>query len=430
MIPMMLQISHHAVMRRDDICFYVSAANRSRLEAIIKDRNSPSKVVWRAEIVLATADGVGTNGIMRRTGKSKPCVWRWQERYVEEGIDGLLRDRTRPSRVPPLPEKVKLSVLTKTAKEVPANATHWSRASMAAATGISPSSVGRIWREAGLKPHRVDTFKVSNDPQFEEKVANVVGLYMRPPDKAMVLCVDEKSQIQALDRTQPGLPMKKGRAQTMTHDYKRNGTTTLFAALDVKSGIVIGECQPRHRAKEFIRFLKNIDRVVHKHLDLHLIMDNYGTHKTAQVQAWLDKHPRFKMHFIPTSSSWLNLVERFFAEITDKRIRRGTFTSVAELEEAIDDYLLRHNASAKPYVWTKTAADILAKERRALEKLEAIKSGTQEGPSAEGLPEWQLLSFSVICGWQVDIYGLEKISSRVADLVRITRLDQDECAWF
>jgi transposase len=367
----------------------VSPANRSRLEAIIKDRNSSRKAVWRAEIVLATAEGHGTNEIMRRTGKSKPCVWRWQERFVEDGVDGLLRDKTRPSRVPALAEEVKLAVLTKTAKETPANATHWSRTSMAKAAGISPSSVGRIWREAGLKPHRIGTFKVSNDPHFEEKVANVVGLYMRPPDKAMVLCVmpeacfqhDEKSQIQALDRTQPGLPMKKGRAQTMTHDYKRNGTTTLFAALDVKSGIVIGECQPRHRAKEFIRFLKKIDRIVQKHLDLHLIIDNYGTHKTAEVQAWLDKHPRFKLHFIPTSSSWLNLVERFFAEITDKRIRRGTFKSVAELEEAIDDYLLRHNASAKPYVWTRTADEILAKERRALENLEAVKSGYQASDS-------------------------------------------------
>jgi transposase len=381
MIPKAPQISQCAGMRRDDICLYVSPANRSRLEAIIKDRNSSRKSVWRAEIVLATADGDGTNEIMRRTGKSKPCVWRWQERFIEEGVDGLVRDKTRPSRVPPLPAKVKLAVLTKTAKETPVNATHWSRSSMAKAAGISPSSVGRIWREAGLKPHRIDTFKVSNDPQFEEKVANVIGLYMRPPDRAMVLCVDEKSQIQALDRTQPGLPMKKGRAHTMTHDYKRHGTTTLFAALDVKSGIVIGECQPRHRAKEFIRFLKKIDRIVQKHLDLHLIMDNYGTHKTPEVKAWLDKHPRFKMHFIPTSSSWLNLVERFFAEITDKRIRRGAFRSVAELEEAIDDYLLHHNASAKPYVWTKTADEILAKERRALDKLEAIKSGYQVSDS-------------------------------------------------
>ena len=362
-------------MRRDDICLYVSPASRLRLEAIIKDRNSSRKAVWRAEIVLATAGGYGTNEIMRRSGKSKPCVWRWQERFVEAGVDGLLHDKTRPSRVAPLPDKKKLAVLTKTAKETPSNATHWSRTLMAKAAGISPSSVGRIWRAAGLKPHRIDTFKVSNDPNFEEKVADVVGLYMNPPDKAMVLCIDEKSQIQALDRTQPGLPMKKGRAQTMTHDYKRNGTTTLFAALDVKSGIVIGECQPRHRAKEFIRFLKKIDRTVHKHLDLHLIMDNYGTHKTAAVKAWLGKHPRFKLHFIPTSSSWLNLVERFFAEITGKRIRRGTFASVAELEEAIDDYLLRHNASAKPYVWTKTANEILAKERRALDKLQDIKTG-------------------------------------------------------
>ena len=377
MIPAVLQISHCAGMRQDDICLYVSAANRTRLEAIIKDRNTPRKAVWRAQIVLATADGQGTNEIMRRTGKSKPCVWRWQERFVAEGVDGLLRDKTRPSRVPPLPEKVKLAVLTKTAKETPANATHWSRSTMAKAVGISPSSVGRIWREAGLKPHRTTKFKVSNDPHFEEKVVDVVGLYMNPPDRAMVLCIDEKSQIQALDRTQPGLPMKKGRAATMTHDYKRHGTTTLFAAMDVKSGIVIGECQPRHRAKEFLAFLRKIDRAVARHLDLHLIMDNYATHKTPAVKAWLAKHPRFHVHFIPTSSSWLNLVERFFADITENRIRRGVFTSVAELEQAIEDYLLGHNASAKPYRWTKPAAAILAKERRALDRLETIKAGYQ-----------------------------------------------------
>ena len=368
-------------MRRNDICLYLSKPDRARLEVIVADRNSSAKSIWRAGIVLATADGLGTNAIMRRTTKSKPAVWRWQERYLDDGVDGLLRDKTRPSRVAPLDKKVKLAVLTKTATETPANATHWSRSSMAEALGISPSSVGRIWREAGLKPHRVDTFKVSSDPQFEEKVVDVVGLYLNPPDKAMVLCVDEKSQIQALDRTQPGLPMKKGRAATMTHDYKRHGTTTLFAALDVKTGIVIGECQPRHRAKEFIRFLRKIDRTVKKALDLHLIVDNYGTHKTAQVQAWLAKHPRFKLHFIPTSSSWLNLVERFFAQITDKRIRRGVFRSVAELEEAISDYLECHNAAAKPYLWTKPAADILAKERRALQKLEVIKAGYQASDS-------------------------------------------------
>jgi len=252
---------------------------------------------------------------------------------------------------------------------------------MAAAMGISPSSVGRIWAEAGLKPHLVKTFKVSNDPQFEEKVTDVVGLYLHPPDRALVLCIDEKSQIQALDRTQPGLPLKKGRAATMTHDYKRHGTTTLFAALDVKSGLVIGECKPRHRAKEFIQFLKQIDRCVQDHLDVHLVLDNYGTHKTAAVQAWLARHKRFKLHFTPTSASWLNLVERFFAEITRKRIRRGVFTSVAELEEAIHEYLDHHNANPKPFVWTKTADAILAKERRALDALEAVKNGYQVSDS-------------------------------------------------
>ena len=368
-------------MRRDDICINVSPANRARLEAIIADRNSSSKAVWRAEIVLATADGLGTNAIMKLTGKSKPCVWRWQERYVEEGVDGLLRDKTRPPGKKPLSAAVKRKVLAKTASETPPNATHWSVRSMGKAMGISHTSVQRIWAEAGLKPHLVRRFKISNDPQFEEKVTDVVGLYMNPPDRALVLCVDEKSQIQALDRTQPGLPLKKGRAATMTHDYKRHGTTTLFAALDVKSGLVIGECQPRHRAKEFIRFLRRIDRCVQKHLDVHLVLDNYGTHKTPEVKAWLAKHPRFKLHFTPTSASWLNLVERFFAEITTKRIRRGVFRSVTELKGAIHDYLDRHNADPTPFVWTKTADVILEKERRALDRLEAIKAGNQASKS-------------------------------------------------
>jgi transposase len=368
-------------MRRDDICLYVSPASRARLAALIADRNTPSKVVWRAEIVLATADGCGTNEIMRRTGKSKPCVWRWQERYIEEGVDGLLRDKTRPPGKKPLPAAIKHKVLTRTANGTPVNATHWSRASMAAEMGISPSSVGRIWAEAGLKPHIVRTFKVSNDPQFEEKVTDIVGLYLNPPDRALVLCVDEKSQVQALDRTQPGLPLKKGRAATMTHDYKRHGTTTLFAALDVKSGLVIGECKPRHRAREFIQFLKQIDRCVQDHLDVHLVLDNYATHKTPAVEAWLARHKRFKLHFTPTSASWLNLVERFFGEITRKRIRRGVFTSVADLQAAIHDYLDHHNANPKPFVWTKTAAVVLAKERRALDALEVVKNGYQPSDS-------------------------------------------------
>src|SRR5215813_3731022 len=320
MIPKWPQISQCAAMRRDDICIYVSPANRARLRAIIGDRNSKTKTVWRARIVLATADGHGTNAIMRLTGTSKPCVWRWQERYIAEGVEGLLRDKTRPPGKKPLSAAVKRKVLSKTASELPPNATHWSRSSMAAVMRISPSSVGRIWAEAGLKPHLVRRFKVSNDPQFEEKVTDVVGLYMNPPDRALVLCVDEKSQIQALDRTQPGLPLKKGRALTMTHDYKRHGTTTLFAALDVKSGLVIGECLPRHRTREFLRFLRRIEHAVLPHLDVHLICDNYSTHKTHEVQAWLKKHSRFKMHFTPTSASWLNLVERFFAKITTKRI--------------------------------------------------------------------------------------------------------------
>ena len=362
MIPILPRISHYAGMR-DNICIYVCPADRARLERLVANRNTPRKVAWRAEIVLATADGLGTMAIMRRTGKSKPTVWRWQERFVEAGVDGLLRDKTRPARKKPLASEVKLEVLTRTAQERPPGATHWSARTMARAVGISHRSVQRIWAEAGLKPHLVTTFKLSNDPQFAEKVTDVVGLYLNPPDKALVLCVDEKSQIQALDRTQPGPPLKKGRAATMTHDYKRHGTTTLFAALDAKTGEVIGQCLPRHRAAEFIRFLRTIDRNTAKHLDVHLIVDNSSTHKTKAVKAWLAKHPRFKLHFIPTSSSWLNLVERFFAEITRKRIRRGVFTSVAELEAAIQDYLDTHNLDPKPFVWTKTA-DVIPRQDR------------------------------------------------------------------
>jgi transposase len=360
-------------MRRDDICLYLGPANRAELQALITNRNTARKLVWRAKIVLATADGCGTVEIMRRAKTSKPTVWRWQARYLDEGVDGLRRDKTRPSRVPPLPRETRLKVIAKTVQETPSNATHWSRSTMAEAVGISPSSVGRIWADAGLKPHLTRGFKVSNDPMFEEKVTDIVGLYLDPPERAVVLCVDEKSQIQALDRTQPGLPLKKGRAATMTHDYKRHGTTTLFAALDVKSGMVIGECLPRHRAKEFLRFLRRIDRAVLKPRDVHLVLDNYATHKTPEVKAWLEKHPRFKLHFTPTSASWLNLVERFFAEITSKRIRRGSYTSVDDLEAAIYDYLGQHNTKPKPFHWSKTAEDILTRERRALDKIDEIR---------------------------------------------------------
>lgn len=346
---------------------------RTALERLIANRNTPSKVIWRAQIVLATARGLGTGAIHQETGKDKTTIWRWQQRYAEEGIEGLKRDKTRKPGTPSLGTEIKAKVLTKTTTETPANATHWSVRTMAKAMGISHTSVQRIWREAGIKPHLVKSFKISNDPEFEEKVTDVVGLYMNPPDKALVLCVDEKSQIQALDRSQPGLPMKPGRAATMTHDYKRHGTTTLFAALDVRSGLIVGECLPRHRAKEFLRFLRKIDRATKKSLDLHLVLDNYATHKTPEVKAWLAKHPRFHLHFTPKGASWMNLVERFFAEITTKRIRRGVFKSVGELEDAIRDYLDRHNANPKPFVWTKTADTILATEARAKDKLDQIE---------------------------------------------------------
>ena len=351
----------------------VTPEERARLTSLIADRNTSAKVVWRARIVLATADGEPVKAICRATGMSKPCVWRWQRRFAEDGVDGLLRDKTRPPGRKPLSTDTKARVLAKTARETPPDATHWSVRTMAKAMGISRTSVQRIWADAGLKPHLTAKFKVSNDPYFEEKVTDIVGLYMNPPEHALVLCVDEKSQIQALDRTQPGLPLKKGRAATTTHDYKRNGVTTLYAAMDVKSGVVIGNCQPRHRAREFIAFLRRIDRTVRKHLDVHVVLDNSSTHKTVEVKAWLDKHPRFKLHFTPTSASWMNLVERFFAEITRKRIRRGAFASVAELEAAIEDYLLHHNADPKPFVWTKTAEVILKKERCALDALDAVR---------------------------------------------------------
>ena len=296
---------------------------------------------------------------------------------MEAGVDGLLRDKSRPPGTPPLSAAIKTLVLTKTMRETPPDATHWSVRSMARAVGISHTSVQNIWRAHGLKPHLVDSFKVSNDPAFAEKVEDVVGLYLDPPDKAVVFSVDEKSQIQALDRSQPGLPMKKGRAGTMTHDYKRHGTTTLFAALNLLDGKVIGHCMKRHRHQEFIRFLNRIDRQTLPYLDIHLIIDNYATHKTPAVKRWLKKHPRFHIHFTPTSASWLNMVERFFAEITRKRIRRGVFKSVAELEQAIYDYLAIHNHNPVPFVWTATATAILEKTARAKQTLETVRAGTK-----------------------------------------------------
>src|SRR5580704_16939750 len=349
------------------------------LERLVADGKTPQKIVARARIVLLSGRGFGTNAIQREARVSKPTVWRWQKAYLDGGVERLLKDRGKGPRAgkKPISAELRLAIVTRTAKEKPRHATHWSARMLAEEIGVGHTTVQRVWKEHGLKPHLSRPFKLSNDPEFAEKVVDIVGLYLDPPDKAVVLCVDEKSQIQALDRTQPGLPMKKGRAQTMTHVYKRNGTTTLFAALDIKSGKVIGECLPRHRAKEFIRFLNKIDTAVDKALDLHLIVDNYSTHKTKQVQNWLKRHKRFKLHFIPTSSSWLNLVERFFALITEDAIRRGVFNSVAELEATIADYLANHNAEPKPFVWTKSADVILAKVDRARTTLAAVKAGNQ-----------------------------------------------------
>lgn len=349
----------------------VSPADREQMERLVRDRNTPQKVVWRARIVLLASDGATAEEIAAAVGKSLLTVRRWRRRYVAAGVDGLLKDATRPSRVKPLSPEVIERVVHMTLHEKPWNATHWSLRSMAKAAGISRSSVQRIWQAHGLKPHQVATFKLSRDKNFAAKVQDVVGLYLNPPDKALVLCVDEKSQIQALDRTQPGLPMKKGRAGTMTHDYKRNGTTTLFAALSMLDGKVIGACLPRHRGREFLRFLRLIDQETPTNLDLHLVVDNYATHKTPAVKRWLKSHPRFHLHFTPTSSSWLNMVERFFAEITRNRIRRGVFKSVAELKAAITDYLEKHNADPKPFVWTKSAGEILEKVARAKQALES-----------------------------------------------------------
>jgi len=351
---------------------WLSPDDRAKLEGWVAGRNTPQKLVWRSRIVLLSADGAGTMAIVRALGKSKRTVGRWQERFLAQGAAGLRRDATRPGRKPPLSAEVIARVVHTTLHEKPPAATHWSIRGMAAAVGLSRSSVQRIWKAHGLKPHLTKTFKLSNDKRFVEKVRDVVGLYLNPPDRALVLSVDEKSQIQALDRTQPGLPLKKGRAGTMTHDYKRHGTTTLFAALNVATGEVIGQCMQRHRHQEWLRFLRTIDRNTPKTLDLHLIVDNYATHKHAAVKAWLAKHPRFHIHFTPTSASWLNQVERFFGLITEDRIRRGTFKSVGELEAAIQAYLDHHNANPKPFTWTKSATDILDKVARGRQALESV----------------------------------------------------------
>src|SRR3954454_18931077 len=357
---------------REGIEIELTAKDRARLEAVVADRNSPQKHVWRARIILATADGHGTAEVMRRAGKSRPCVRRWRERFISEGVAGLLRDRTRPSRIAPLAQATIDRVVALTATDPPHEATHWTAAAMAGAVGISPGSVLRVWRAHKLRPHRVRTFKLSNDPQFVAKLRDIVGLYLDPPAHAVVLPVDGKSPIQALDRAQPGLPMKKGRCGTMTHDYERNGTTTLFAALNVLDGTVLGRCMQRHRHQEFIRFLNAVEAAVPAGKLIHAVMDNYGTHKHPKVVAWLARHPRWTFHFTPTSASWLNAVEGFFAKLTKRRLKRGVFGSIVELQAAINRFLAEANDDPKPFVWTADPDRILEKVSRGHQALNAI----------------------------------------------------------
>ena len=343
------------------VSIILSPEDRERLAAVIGDRNSPQKHVQRAKIILHCSERRSVLDVARRSGVSRPAVWRWQRRYAEQGVDGLLRDKTRKPGKAPLPPKTVAAVLALPCSEPPGEATHWTGRAVAKATGVSLRAVQRIWEVHRLQPHRLRTFKKSNDPAFAEKVEDVVGLYMEPPCHAVVLSIDEKSQIQALDRTQPGLPLKPGKCATMTHDYKRNGTTTLFAALNVLDGTVLGRCMKRHRHQEFLKFLNAVERKVPAGKIIHVILDNYGTHKHPKVDRWLASHPRWVFHFTPTSASWLNAVEGFFSVITRRRIRRGVFKSVAELEDAIRRYIQDHNRHAKPFTWTKTADEILEK---------------------------------------------------------------------
>ena len=345
--------------------------DRERLEEWVRTRTIPQRQVERARIVLGAADGRSSYELAAELQVSRPTIQRWLDRYEADGLSGL-EDRPRSGRPRTVTPEVAAEVVAKTTQEKPPRGTHWSTRIMAEATGLHATQVGRIWRAHGLKPHLVKTFKLSRDPQFIEKLRDVVGLYVASPERAIVFAFDEKSQIQALDRTQPGLPLKKGRAGTMTHDYKRHGTTTLFAALDVATGEVIHECLPRHRHQEFLRFLRRVERETDPELDLHFILDNYATHKHARVQAWLERHPRVHFHFIPTSSSWLNLVERLFAELTERQIRRLAVTSTAQLEEAIGDYLDARNQDPRPFVWTASVDDIIAKVQRGNETLASL----------------------------------------------------------
>ncbi len=348
----------------------LSAEQRQLLQQQARARSLPVRQVERARVVLRAAEGLQDKEIAAELGITPEKAARWRHRFLKGGVAALQKDAPRPGRPRTVLAATVTQIVHKTTQEKPAAATHWSTRTMAAAVGVSAATVRRIWQTNGLKPHLSKTFKVSNDPQFAEKLDAIVGLYLNPPEHALVLCVDEKSQIQALDRTQPGLPLKKGRCGTMTHDYKRHGTATLFAALSTLDGTVLSMCDDRHRHQEWLKFLRVIDYVNPGANEIHLIADNYATHKHPKVRAWLARHPRFHMHFTPTSSSWLNMVERFFRDLTDKRIRRGVFRDVEELIVAIEDYIAHHNRAPKPFIWTATAKDILEKVKRARRALD------------------------------------------------------------
>ena len=342
------------------------------LRVLSKRRRVEARLRQRALVILLAAKGMQNKDIAVQAGLDRRQVALWRQRFVDGGIDALRKDAPRSGRPATITADVESRIVKATLHDKPINATHWSTRTLAAHVGVGATTIRRVWRSNGLKPHLSRSFKLSRDPRFEDKLLDVVGLYLNPPEHALVLSCDEKSQIQALNRTQPGLPMKRGRAGTATHDYERHGTTTLFAALNTLDGHVISMCQPRHRHGEWLKFLRLIERKTPKHLALHLIVDNYATHRHPDVQKWLAAHPRFVMHFTPTSASWLNMVERFFRDITDKRIRRDSFTSVAELELAIDLYVAHHNINPKPFIWTASAKDILAKVTRAKAALATV----------------------------------------------------------
>lgn len=347
---------------------------RATLEKWSRGRITPARLVLRSKMVLAAAEGRENQEIAAELGCARKTVGQWRNRFARERLAGIEKDAPRGGRPPSQRERFESEIIRKTTQETPPNATQWSTRSLAKVMGCDDMLVQRVWKDNGLQPHRVKTFKVSNDPKFAEKLVDVVGLYLDPPEHALVLSCDEKSQIQALDRSQKSLPMFPGRLKTLTHDYRRHGTTTLFAAMELAEGQIIAECMPRHRYQEWIKFLKTIDAQTQPDLDLHLIVDNYATHKHAKVKSWLKRHPRFHIHFIPTSSSWLNVIERWFRDITQNRIRNGAFKSVAQLEQAIRDYIDHHNANPNTFVWTKKAADILEKVARARKALDKTPS--------------------------------------------------------